>query len=283
LELPVAIEYDEIGIWSEVKLAIIKKYASAYAKIMEAQRRERIPSLRWLYIDAYAGPGSHLSKTSGELVDGSPLIALKTTPPFFEYHFIDTDERRAEQLRKLAGDRADVFTYSEDCNTVLLRDVFPRAKYADYRRALCLLDPYNINLTWQVIEAAGKARSVEIFMNLMIMDINRNAMRRNPDKSIQSKMDQLTRLWGNESWKEAGYDTSGNLFGEPEKVSNEEFAETFRQRLEKKAGFKFVPKPMPMKTKSNSTIYYLFFASQSSAAAHIVNDIFDKYRKKQGL
>ena len=283
MELPVAIEYDEIGIWSEVKLAIIKKYASAYAKIMEAQRRERIPSLRWLYIDAYAGPGSHLSKTSGELVDGSPLIALKTTPPFFEYHFIDTDERRAEQLRKLAGDRADVFTYSEDCNTVLLRDVFPRAKYADYRRALCLLDPYNINLTWQVIEAAGKARSVEIFMNLMIMDINRNAMRRNPDKSIQSKMDQLTRLWGNESWKEAGYDTSGNLFGEPEKVSNEEFAETFRQRLEKKAGFKFVPKPMPMKTKSNSTIYYLFFASQSSAAAHIVNDIFDKYRKKQGL
>jgi three-Cys-motif partner protein len=279
----VAIEYDEIGIWSEVKLAIIKKYASAYAKIMEAQRRERIPSLRWLYIDAYAGPGYHLSKTSGELVDGSPLIALKTSPPFFEYHFIDTDERRAEQLRKLAGDRPDVFTYSEDCNTVLLQDVFPRAKYADYRRALCLLDPYNINLSWQVIEAAGKARSVEIFMNLMIMDINRNAMRRNPDKSIQSKMDQLTRLWGDESWKTAGYDTSGNLFGEPEKVSNEEFAETFRQRLEKKAGFKFVPQPMPMKTKSNSTIYYLYFASQKPAAANIVNDIFDQYRKKQGL
>lgn len=278
-----AIEYDEIGIWSEVKLAIIKKYASAYAKIMEAQRRERIPSLRWLYIDAYAGPGYHLSKTSGELVDGSPLIALKTSPPFFEYHFIDTDERRAEQLRKLAGDRPDVFTYSEDCNTVLLQDVFPRAKYADYRRALCLLDPYNINLSWQVIEAAGKARSVEIFMNLMIMDINRNAMRRNPDKSIQSKMDQLTRLWGDESWKTAGYDTSGNLFGEPEKVSNEEFAETFRQRLEKKAGFKFVPQPMPMKTKSNSTIYYLYFASQKPAAANIVNDIFDQYRKKQGL
>ena len=278
-----AIEYDEIGIWSEVKLAIIKEYASAYATIMEAYRRDTMPRLRWIYIDAYAGPGYHLSKTSGERVDGSPLIALKTSPPFFEYHFIDSDKRRAEQLRELAGERPDVFTYSEDCNTVLLQDVFPRAKYADYRRALCLLDPYNIDLAWQVIDAAGKARSIEIFMNLMIMDINRNAMRRNPDKSIQSKMDQLTRLWGDESWKEAGYDTSGNLFGEPEKVSNEEFAEAFRQRLEKKAGFKFVPKPMPMKTKSNSTIYYLFFASQKPAAAHIVNDIFDKYRKKQGL
>jgi three-Cys-motif partner protein len=278
----VGIEYDEIGIWSEVKLAIIKEYASAYAKIMEAYRRDRIPSLRWIYIDAYAGPGYHLSKTSGELVEGSPLIALNTNPPFYEYHFIDTDSRRAKQLRELAGPRADVFIYSEDCNKVLLRDVFPRARYEDYWRALCLLDPYNIDLTWQVIEAAGKARSVEIFMNLMIMDINRNAMRRNPDKSIQSKMDQLTLLWGDESWKEAGYGTD-NLFNEPEKVSNEEFGEAFRQRLEKKAGFKYVPAPMPMKTKSNSTIYYLYFASQKPTAAHIVNDIFTKYRQKQGL
>jgi three-Cys-motif partner protein len=213
----VGVDYDEIGIWSEVKLAIIKEYASAYATIMEAQRRDRIRSLRWIYIDAYAGPGYHLSKTSGELVEGSPLIALNTNPPFHEYHFIDTESRRAKQLRELAGERADVFIYGEDCNKVLLREVFPRAKYEDYRRALCLLDPYNINLSWEVIEAAGKAGSVEIFMNLMIMDINRNAMRRNPDKSIQSKMDQLTRLWGDDSWKEAGYATDRNLFSEFEK------------------------------------------------------------------
>jgi len=279
----VGVGYDEIGIWSEVKLAIIREYASAYSTIMEAYRRERIRSLRWIYIDAYAGPGYHLSRTSGEMVEGSPLIALSTNPPFHEYHFIDTEQQRARQLRELAGERPDVFVYSEDCNQVLLREVFPRARYGDYRRALCLLDPYNIDLTWQVIEAAGKARSVEVFVNLMIMDINRNAMRRNPDESIQSKMDQLTKLWGDESWKEAGYATDRDLFGEPEKVSNEEFAEAFRQRLKKKAGFKYVPSPMPMKTRSNSTIYYLYFASQKPAAERIVSDIFDKYRRKQGL
>jgi hypothetical protein len=37
----VAIEYDEIGIWSEVKLAIIKEYASAYTTILDAQRGTR--------------------------------------------------------------------------------------------------------------------------------------------------------------------------------------------------------------------------------------------------
>src|SRR5258708_24398937 len=89
--------------------------------------------------------------------------------------------------------------------------------------------PITLNLRWAVIEAAGKMKSVEIFLNLMVMDINRNAMRRNPDKSVQSKMDQLTLLWGDETWKDVGYDTTRNFFNEPEKVSNEVFAEAFLQ------------------------------------------------------
>jgi three-Cys-motif partner protein len=279
----VAGEFDEIGIWSEVKLAIIKEYASAYATILDATRRDKISSLRWLYIDAYAGPGVHLSRRTGQMVEGSPLIALNTQPSFHEYHFIDSDPKRAAQLRTLAGERKDIFIYSADCNEILLQKVFPRAKYEDYRRALCLLDPYNINLRWEVVETAGRMGSVDIFLNLMVMDINRNAMRRNPEKSIQSKMDQLTLLWGDETWKDVGYDTTGNLFGEPEKVSNEVFAKAFRQRLISKAGFKHVGQPMPMRTKTNAVIYYLFFASQKPVAANIVKDIFDKYRKRQGL
>jgi three-Cys-motif partner protein len=99
-----------------------------------------------------------------------------------------------------------VFTCSEDCNEILLTKVFPRTDYGQYKRALCLLDPYNINLKWEVIEAAGKAKSIEIFVNFMIMDINRNALRRNPDKLIKSKVEQMTRLWGDDSWLDAGYD-----------------------------------------------------------------------------
>jgi three-Cys-motif partner protein len=279
----VAFEYDEIGIWSEVKLAIIKEYASAYATILDATRRESIHSLKWLYIDAFAGPGVHLSKQTGKIVEGSPLIALNTTPPFFEYHFIDADPARAQQLRSLSGQRSDVHLYSEDCNDVLLREVFPRAKYNDYRRALCLLDPYNINLKWEVIEAAGQMGSIEVFLNFMIMDINRNALRRNRDKRIQSKIDQLTRLWGDDTWEDAAFSSAGKLFEDPEKVSNEQFEAAWRERLQKKAGYKFVSKPMPMKTKTNSVIYYLYFAAQKPVAAGIVDDIFHKYRKRQGL
>lgn len=276
------LEYDEIGIWSEVKLAIVREYASAYTTILNKQR-ERLTSLSWLYIDAYAGAGKHLSKTSGELVDGSPLIALGTHPPFDEYHFIDADPDRASELRRIKGDRKDVFVYENDCNKILLHDIFPRAKFTDYKRALCLLDPYNIDLRWEVIETAGQMGSVELFLNFMIMDVNRNALRRNPDKSIASKVQQLTNLWGDESWFDAAYDSSGNLFGDPEKVSNARFEEAWRERLKNKAGFKYVSAPMPMKTRTNAVIYYLYFASQKPVAAGIVESIFKKYRRQQGL
>src|SRR5258708_12090905 len=93
-----SVEYDEIGIWSEVKLAIVKEYASAYAKILDKNRREFIPSLRRLYIDAFAGPGVHVSKTTGQFVHGSPLIASKRTPPFSQYHSIHSHHSPPAQL-----------------------------------------------------------------------------------------------------------------------------------------------------------------------------------------
>jgi three-Cys-motif partner protein len=278
-------EYDEIGIWSEVKLAIIKEYLAPYASILDKTRRTSIPSLKWIYIDAYAGPGYHLSKTTGETVEGSPLIALNVQPAFSEYHFIDTNPNRVRQLRELAGPRTDVFTYDRDCNEVLIKDVFPRARYEDYKRAVCLLDPYNINLTWDVIETAGKMGSVELFLNFMIMDINRNALTRDPDKAIPSKVAQMTRLCGDEEWLDIGYDKQDTLFGDvtQTKVSNARVAEWFRKRLIDKAGFKYVPQPMPMKTKTNSIIYYLYFAGHKTSASNIVTGIFKKYREKQGL
>jgi three-Cys-motif partner protein len=66
----VPVEYNEIGIWSEVKLAIVREYAAAYSKIMEASRRNKFNRLSWIYIDAYAGPGYHLSKTTGATIEG---------------------------------------------------------------------------------------------------------------------------------------------------------------------------------------------------------------------
>jgi hypothetical protein len=48
-----------------------------------------------------------------------------------------------------------VHIYADDCKEILKERVFPLARYQDRKRALCLLDPYNIDLSWEVVGSSG--------------------------------------------------------------------------------------------------------------------------------
>lgn len=269
--------FDEIGYWSEIKLEILKDYARAYSTILGAQKD---PSLYHVYIDAFAGAGMHLSRTSREFVPGSPLNTLSVQPPFREYHLIDIDEERVESLRELVGERSDVHIYSGDCNDILLNQVFPHVRYEDYRRGLCILDPYGLHLDWKVISMAGLKRTIDMFLNFPVADMNRNVLWHDPTKVDVQQIARMNLFWGDESWRDIAYSTSGNLFGNPEKEPNETVAEAFLQRLKKVAGFNRVPPPLPMRNSKGAIVYYLFFASQKGTAENIVVDIFEKYRRR---
>jgi three-Cys-motif partner protein len=269
---------DEIGYWSELKLEIIKKYAGAYSHILSAQK----PSLEHHYIDAFAGAGVHLAKRTGEYVLGSPLNALNAVPRFRHYHLIDLDGERARHLREVTGGVANVSVYEGDCNEVLLKNVFPEVRYENYQRALCILDPYKLNPDWDVVATAGKMRSIEIFLNFMVMDMNMNVLWKNPNAVAPAQIERMNRFWGDGSWRQAAYRSDTDLFGsvEESKTTNEDVAEAYRERLKKIAGFKYVPKPIPMRNSSGAIIYYLFFASPNAIGAGIVEDIFERYRQR---
>ena len=64
------------------------------------------------------------------------------------------------------------------------------------------------------------------------------------------------------------------------KTGNDQIVRAFQKRLKQKAGFRYVPEPLPMRNSNNAVVYYLFFASHKPAAEKIVNDIFKKYTKK---
>lgn len=270
-------KHDVIGYWSEIKLDIVRRYATEYSKIISANKHIR----RHIYIDAFAGSGQHISKRTGEFVTGSPLNALLVEPPFPEVHLIDLDGTKSDQLREVVGSRQDVVVHTGDANHVLLRQVFPRCRYEEFHRALCLLDPYALSVDWTLIETAGRMRSIEIFYNFMIMDANMNVLWRNPDKVATDQLNRMDRVWGDRSWREAAYRKEPGLFGEmEEKADNEAIAEAFRSRVKKVAGFKYVPAPLPMRNNRGAIVYYLFFASPNKTGAHIVEYIFEKYRTR---
>lgn len=174
--------------------------------------------------------------------------------------------------------------YAGDCNEILLRRVLPLIRYEARHRALCVLDPYNIDLSWEVVTAAGKGKAVEIFLNFMVMDMNMNVLLRDPTKADPRQVARMNRFWGDGSWRSVMYETSPQqqLFGEPDVLkvedANEKVAQAYRHRLVDVAGFKYAPAPLALKNRLGRTIYYLFFTSPNPTGNKIVEDIFSKHR-----
>ena len=97
--------------------------------------------------------------------------------------------------------------------------------------------------------------SIEIFLNFPIMDINRSVLHA---KVKDSKLREMTRFWGDDSWRNAAYRTERGLFETQEvKVENWELVKAFQERLRTVAGFKFAAEPMAMRNTRRSTVYYL--------------------------
>ena len=153
-----------------------------------------------------------MARSTGEYLAGSPLNALLVQPPFKEYFLIDLAPEKAASLREIVGDRADVHILPGDCNTLLLEEVFPRVRWEDFCRGLCLLDPYGLDLDWRVMATAGSMRSIEMFLNFPVLDMNRNVLWRDPEGVDPADVARMTRFWGDESWRRVMYSTTGNLF-----------------------------------------------------------------------
>ena len=266
-------DLDTIGHWSQLKLEILGKYAIPYSSIMEKA------GLRHYYIDAFSGPGIHVKKGTDELLSGSPLRALTVVPPFSGYHLIDTDERKTQMLQSLVDRHfsdKNVTVYGGDCNQILPK-VLSGIKYENKERALCFFDPYSLHLDWKVIEMAGKSKVVDMFLNFPILGMNRNVLRHNPETVAESQILEMTKFWGDASWREVAYKESRDLFGNPysEKSTNEEMILGFQQRLKDVAGFKYVVPAMPMGDRGR-VFYYLMFAAHHSLADKIACSVMSK-------
>jgi len=271
------LHFDQVGAWSVIKLEILEQYGAAYTKAFSRRGRK----LTKYYIDGFSGAGIHIDKSTGQRIEGSPSRALRVVPPFDRHYFIDLDSDKTAYLQTLCAGRGDVEIYTGDANEYL-RSLLPRIQYSLYNRALCLLDPYGLKLDWDIIHMTGRSQAIDLFLNFPVMDMNRNAIWRSPERATGEGVERMNRFWGDESWKQAAYaqGPQPDLFSGPEivKQPNDSVVAAFRERLMKVAGFTFVPEPLPMRNSNNAVVYYLFFASAKPVADTIIQYIFHKYR-----
>ncbi len=229
----------QVGEWTKNKLEILAQYLPLYLRAT-TKAAERI------YIDGFAGPGLNKVKMTGEVIDGSPLIALGARSAngtiFDRLFFIEKNHRAAKELEQTAearDSRRRATVREGDVNVEL-----PKLTQSLPKRSptFVFLDTQGIEPKWTTVEAIA-AWQTELLINFPFgMAINRN-----PGPKV-------TRYFGTEEWQRIWYSNRpGRL---------KEFLDLYKNRL-RQLGYKYFMDPDPLITApGGQRLYYLVFATK---------------------
>lgn len=238
----------ETGKHSKEKLQTIAQYLPIY---LQATTK----ALERIYIDAFAGPGVNRIKSTGEVVDGSPLIALgssaKNGTKFDRYFFIELDRKTADELTQLIKER-----FPTAKTDVIVGDVnqeLPRLMSRLRKRSptFVLLDTEGIEPAWTTIESIADWQT-ELLINFPLgMGIKRNL-----------NSEKVTRYFGTEDWLPIAETSRGK---------SRPLLDFYKQRLYK-LGYKY-PTDLDqlIKTAGGQHLYYLILVSKVEAAKRITD------------
>jgi three-Cys-motif partner protein len=170
-ELPI----EEVGPWAKKKLKILHDYI-----IASGAARRKFKDGFSSYIDVFCGPGKAKIRTTGEIIDGSPLVAVKSSAsslsPFSSIHISDADysllEAATERLRKHHSKVVPQVGPAKSAVKAIASKIDPKGLH------LAFVDPYNIgNLSFTLFEEFARFQSIDILVHVSVSDLRRNADR----------------------------------------------------------------------------------------------------------
>ncbi|MCL2798062.1 MAG: three-Cys-motif partner protein TcmP [Firmicutes bacterium] len=261
------------GEWTKAKLTILEKYLSFYVRALKNQK------VKLTYIDAFAGSGK-TSLPTGD-IEGSASIAMKYD--FDQYFFIEYDQNRLLDLKKYISEKfpqkAGKVSYLQgDCNEELIK-VFNGLN--KYQRGVMFLDPYAMEMRWEVLQAAQKTEILDIWYLFPVMAVNRNLKN---DGEISESVKQKISAILPAGWYEALYYENPQMnmwnFTDMRKVNTANLIAFIQEKI--KGVFPHVAtKPVELKNSKNSLQFLLCFMISNpspkagSLAKKVVEDIVD--------
>jgi three-Cys-motif partner protein len=160
-----------VGQWSDIKYRLLQLYAHLFTAGMKG---------KWgalTYIDLYAGAGQSRVEGTGEILLGSPLIALSLDVQFDHYIFCEQDSIKLAALRKRVSEnfpQASVTFIEGDCNDTVpqIEDSIP-----DGALSLCFVDPYDLSIRFETLRLLTAHRNMDFLCLLASrMDAGRNLL-----------------------------------------------------------------------------------------------------------
>lgn len=190
------------GDWTSLKLAALEGYLKSFTTALLNQK--------WckglVYIDAFSGTGQCDITTSDGVkkqIDGSAKIALDTTPPFNELHFVDLKKKHTKALKELCANypQKDCTVHYEDSNVIIPQIL---GKLSKNHRGVMFIDPYGMHFNWDTLTAVASSGTFDVWYLFPLSGFFRNATKSEADMELD-KDEAIKRLLGDDNWKDALY------------------------------------------------------------------------------
>src|SRR5690606_17930616 len=132
-----------------------------YAKVFSTAMKKRWPQRA--YIGLYSGPGRARIETTGEIIETTPLGAVRVPDPFTHYIFVDWDPRCTAALKQridATGVEAAITVMTGDVNDMVpeIKAALPRFSREHGLLSFCFVDPFAANLRFQTLRALAEYR-----------------------------------------------------------------------------------------------------------------------------
>jgi len=274
------------GTWTETKIEILEKYASAYLWIMNKQK------FHLTYFDGFAGSGEIKigNKEEFKVIEGAAqkIVSISVPRSFDIYYFVEKDEEKRALLDcaiRAKRSTNNIYVVAEDCNEVLKRlAIFLKAD--SMRKALVFLDPFGMNLDWSSIEIL-KGLGVDLWI-LSPTGVGANRLLKKDSNIPEAWWLRLEKFFGinREVIKNSIYheEIVTDLFGPRNVVTkstkaNEKLFKIYSEKLN--TVFSLISDPYIIVNRNNSLMYHFFCASNNANAIKIANDIVNKHSKRK--
>jgi three-Cys-motif partner protein len=164
----------EVGDWTEKKHQILLTYLKYHA---HPRAGFVLPGKAGAtYIDLFCGPGRLLVRNTGKYVDGSAVVAWKSSQnnaPFSQLYIADKDPIRrqacASRLRALGAPVVEIEGAADKAVDKVVGQLDP------YGFHFAFLDPYSLGaLRLEILQRLSELKRMDLLIHLSAMDLFRN-------------------------------------------------------------------------------------------------------------
>ncbi len=275
------------GNHTKIKLEVVRLYIDFYTRVLKKQ------PFKLIYVDPFAGSGDceikisakrkdintidafentehEPSLTNTATIDGSAKIALNIDRLFDEYHFVEENAKRYEQLESLKAQHNDkvIYLYKGDANQKLLK-ILQEVNWKN-TRAIIFIDPYGMETEWETLVAIANTKAVDLWYLFPLSGVYRQAAN-NYGSMDKGKIEAINRMLGTDEWQTTFYESKqDDMFGsEPLLQRTADIDDIVRFTQERLSSiFAEVPEPKLL-PDTGPVMFALFFSVANPRAASI--------------